>query len=492
MNSIKYPFILFLCLTLFFCILWCGSCTNDDDDDNDSPPAHVIYVDLDAAGDNDGSTWSNAFTDLQDALSSAASDAEIWVAAGTYKPTAGDDRSATFIVPEDVSVYGGFNGTETSREQREWLDNETTLSGDLMGDDQDFTNNDENVYHVVTGGDHTVLDGFFIIGGNADEYGGGVYAPGVSMNISHCVIHRNYSSRRGGGIFCRSSIMTLLDCSIVNNIAYDDGGGFCGEDSDIITITGCTFKDNQALTDSLAYGGGLSLSEPSAVLIEQSIFQGNFANNGGGAIELYHAPNNTVIKKCFFHDNTARGGGALFSENSVPQIVNCVFVANSADFGGAVYNFDSSSMTLINTTFAYNEATRAGSVRNYESTLEITNSIFWGGIGTETNNEIGNRDSLTIIRYSNVAGCQGSGSDWNTSLGQDGGGNIDQNPLFSNAENPLGADALPCTQDDGLNLQSGSPCIDSGTSTNAPSDDICGTARPQGNGIDMGAYEYAP
>ncbi len=59
-----------------------------------------------------------------------------------------------------------------------------------------------------------------------------------------------------------------------------------------------------------------------------------------------------------------------------------------------------------------------------------------------------------------------------------GTGNIDQDPEFINID------------DADYHLQSTSPCVDAGTSTDAPAEDYEGTSRPQGSGYDIGAYEY--
>ena len=82
--------------------------------------ASVIYVNAAASGPtHDGATWATAFADLQAALSAAGAADEIWVAAGTYAPTAGTDRTVSFALKNGVGVYGGFAGTETLRSQRD-------------------------------------------------------------------------------------------------------------------------------------------------------------------------------------------------------------------------------------------------------------------------------------------------------------------------------------------------------------------------------------
>lgn len=76
----------------------------------------VIYVDADATGANDGTSWSDAYNHLQDGLADAnsgAKPAEVRVAQGTYKPDQGaavtpGDRFATVQLINGVAIYGGF------------------------------------------------------------------------------------------------------------------------------------------------------------------------------------------------------------------------------------------------------------------------------------------------------------------------------------------------------------------------------------------------
>jgi hypothetical protein len=144
----------------------------------------IIYVDADADPGGLGTSWTDAYTDLQDALADAEAGGgdQIWVAAGTYKPTDGDDRTASFHLVNGVAIYGGFAGTETVLGQRDWVSNKTILSGNI-GDEE---TNADNSYHVLRGIDITeltVLDGLTITGGYAqdtanydDRFGGGLFA----------------------------------------------------------------------------------------------------------------------------------------------------------------------------------------------------------------------------------------------------------------------------------------------------------------------------
>lgn len=95
----------------------------------------IVYVDASASGTGNGSSCADAYPSLADALAGAASVTEIWVAQGTYQPTSGSDRTATFQLKDGVAIYGGFAGGETQLDQRDWQTNVTTISGDLNGDD---------------------------------------------------------------------------------------------------------------------------------------------------------------------------------------------------------------------------------------------------------------------------------------------------------------------------------------------------------------------
>ena len=68
-----------------------------------------------ATGNNNGSSWENAFTNLQLAISAASSGDEIWVAQGVYK--LGNNRTDSFDIPDGVTIYGGFAGDETNLAQ---------------------------------------------------------------------------------------------------------------------------------------------------------------------------------------------------------------------------------------------------------------------------------------------------------------------------------------------------------------------------------------
>ena len=168
-----------------------------------------IYVRASATGANDGTSWENARTSLAAALAAAPSGAEIWVAEGVYKPTAGNDRKARFAIPGNTKVYGGFAGVETKRSERDWIANPTVLSGEIGN----ASSRTDNSPMIVCGASGAVLDGFVVSGAycssgdsnNSSGFGlsesvtfGVVAAAGsgeapedFSFLVEHCVIEDN-------------------------------------------------------------------------------------------------------------------------------------------------------------------------------------------------------------------------------------------------------------------------------------------------------------
>src|SRR5262245_49553430 len=214
-------------------------------------PSTTWYVNgSDTTGTNDGSSWANAFTSLQSALTNAAvhSGDQIWVARGTYTPTSGTDRTISFVLDAGVAVYGGFAGTETALSQRNVATNVTTLSGEIgkPGD------NSDNSFHVVTssGLDKTaILDGFTISAGNANG--------DVSQQL-----------HLGGCLYNNSSSPTLTDLTFSGNFA-GTGGGMANDNHSSPTLTSVTFSGNHA--DS---GGGL-YNVASSPTLTNVTFSGN-------------------------------------------------------------------------------------------------------------------------------------------------------------------------------------------------------------------------
>ncbi|MFC6267391.1 T9SS type A sorting domain-containing protein [Frigoriflavimonas asaccharolytica] len=179
-----------------------------------------VYVASDVVGGaNNGTSWANAYTSLQNALlvNSFNGAKEFWVKAGTYTP--GTSQSDMFTIYPNQTVYGGFNGTETMLNQRNFRTNSTILSGDLLGNDNQYSLifNDplrhDNAYTVVRMlGDTPVLDGLTIARGNAEgsiasvQKGAAIYiVNAANAKIENCIIEMN-ACYGGGAIFSEDQI----------------------------------------------------------------------------------------------------------------------------------------------------------------------------------------------------------------------------------------------------------------------------------------------
>lgn len=521
-------------------------------------PPQVLFVNAASAGGN-GESWATAYRDLQEALTRAAeteSVREIWVAAGVYRPARPDgDRTATFQLLDNVAIYGGFVGSENTRDERDPAANETILSGDLAGDDDGTLNRGENVYHVVTGSgaDATaVLDGFTIRGGNANaagaSSGGGMLIDGGSPTIVNCRFEQNsaltsgggmlvldgqpairscrfegnLATSNGGGLSCVNADPTITDCVFEDNVSSGNGGGLVTANSRPV-LTGCTFAGNSAASGGAAYNGDRSAprfvrctfrsnaseSDGGAVAnvvdvlaeFEECVFEGNVAARSGGALGNSIDSDVLVVNARFVGNSASGSGGAILNFSSRPVLVNCAFSGNTAALGGAVANRQGADAVLINCTLAGNSATSGGAVYNsFESSPVLTNCILW------ENSEVGGQVNVLQMRTEsgdpvvNFSCIQG---------GWDGAGGeaiIDDDPLFVDA---AGADSAFGTPDDDLRLRAESPCIDAGTvrvdtrpaqpgDQRLPASDLDGAPRvADGNGddaarVDVGAYEFQP
>ncbi len=480
----------------------------------DSNPPPALFVDDDAPPGGDGHSWATAFKYLQDALAfvqspDGAGISEIWVAAGTYTPDRGTgrwqgDRTATFQLLNGVGLYGGFAGSETQRDQRDPEANQTILSGDLNGDDQPgFLNMADNSDHVVTGSNTNttaVLDGFIVESGihpvdyNSDS-GGGMLIYRGSPTVANCVIRKCYlGSGSGAGVYVQEGSPTFTNCAFVGNKTRDAGGGICFNGATtVLTLNGCTIASNIA-----AGGGGLSAYQGQLNMSDCRFVENTAtANNiGGGAISAYGTSIN--MKSCTFSRNTAPQSGAIAFGGALTA-VNCLFNGNSATAGtgGSLYAIGSGLVALTNCTVSGNSASLTGggiaTRSDFTGSMSIANCVFWGNrdqAGETYASQIGT--SPSTVWYSCIQG-------WTPADG--GPGNTGADPLLVD---PDGYDNIPGTDDDRLQLGSGSPALDAGDNMVVPLDvavDLAGNPRfvdeplvaDTGSGlppiVDMGAYE---
>jgi streptogramin lyase len=437
------------------------------------PVPGVVYVDSRATGGgNNGTSWANAFLDLQSGLAAATAGKELWVAQGTYTPTAGTDRAATFLLRSAVGVDGGFDGTETSRNQRDWTAHRTVLSGDIGVPHE----SSDNSYHVVSanGVDATaVLDGFTISGGNAD-------GPPSGACGAAC----------GGGLSLTSSSITLRNLTVTGNRASSSGGGLANVNS-AFSNPGSNLSDVRVIGNGAARGGGIYNQSAKLWLIRSTLT----ANTGTGA-GLYNASGNVSIWNTVLSGNgsPSTDGGAVYSDRGFLAMINSVATRNQAALGGALFIAGdvSSSVDIGMSTIAGNTAMQGGGgVWATGRTVQVISSI----LSSNTAPVAPQMNQGVAVMGSDIQGSGGSFS-WDTNLGSDGGTNIDADPLF-----------IDLAAGD-VRVQAASPVINRGVTSRLPADfadldgdgvmeqegipvDLGGNPRVVDGSLDMGAYETA-
>ncbi|MEM1329906.1 MAG: GC-type dockerin domain-anchored protein [Planctomycetota bacterium] len=430
----------------------------------DSVEIPVLRVDIDAKPGGLGGSWADAIDDLQRALMIARASGdvnEIWIAEGVYTP--GIYRADQFRLIGGVGWYGGFNGTETSREQRDPAAHVTVLSGDLNGDDADtetgaFGNTSDNTASVVYGfGEEglCILDGLTITGGaNVEGQGCGNNGPGrgtgggimtlfCDVEIRNCVFERNAASRGGGGFFPDITSWRIVGTDFINN-----------------RVVGVS-------TSASAAGAYLSGSGAPAELIN-SRFLGNVSDGSSSGM--------------FLIGGSPRVSNVLFSGNRCVGGSDTIYVRLSED---ATLN----NLTVLNNTCDGNVVS-AGVKLSFDATVRMANSIIWGN---STRTAMGSPrvdqftqyaawldDPTTTLTDTIVQGWTGSYA----------GSNIDTaDPLFIDA---LGLDGVAGTRDDNPRLSKGSPAIDTGVNSFVEPEvatDLDGNTRVVGATVDKGAYE---
>lgn len=250
--------------------------------------------------------------------------------------------------------------------------------------------------------ENCIFDSNYVVGEN-DSYGGAIQIgldtavsygvvrscvfknnKAVSLNgLSHagaaCVrngssyyncIFINNSADQGGALTYHAS-GNLYNCTLINNTANEFGGAVSIMrdylDNMNLNITKSIFKSNSA-----PLGGAVKL-DGFNIMIEDSIFEDNYASQYGGGVNI-NAANVKVIDSQFNGNNASINGGALFIKGMDVVISNSDFIKNNAlpdasklndGLGGAIY-VNSTKVLASNNNFKLNTA-RNGSAIYFDS-----------------------------------------------------------------------------------------------------------------------------
>ncbi len=368
--------------------------------------ASIIFVNSTAIGNNDGTTWGDAFLDLQQALLVSSYGDEIWVAQGIYHPTSTTNREISFEPKNGVKLYGGFAGHESLLTERDFQANKTVLSGDI-GVQGDANDNSHTIVYLADVDSSTCLDGFILSNGNANgnpvvygfysraRNGGAIYitannnAHATEPKITNCVFRLNSANQRGGAMFIYNQVGFAVNplfqkCQFVEN--YANFGGainiFGGNNENELKLTECLFELNSSFS-----GGAVQYDNNYGsrnLVFEGCEFSYNFSDDIGGVfyIESTNLDNSSVIlDNCKAFENSASEGAVIscagFEGYDRIFVVNSNFERNYAISAGVFSGYNNGRISIENCRFSDNSAIEAyGCFDFYGISLFINNSIF--------------------------------------------------------------------------------------------------------------------
>ncbi|MDZ4754563.1 MAG: hypothetical protein SGJ11_08705 [Phycisphaerae bacterium] len=327
----------------------------------------LILVNHAATGSNNGTSWTNAYTDLQSAVQELndpkfGGEGEIWVAQGTYKPTTGSSQAVSFELGSDITMLGGFAGGELSRSARDPRLNVTILSGEL-GAPGPVGNSQHVLLFQGEFNDNSTVDGFTIRDGAAtvaEGGGGAVIGNGASPVISNCVITNNTGSGNGSAVLISgpATSATIANCIITGSTAIASGTPGLHISGAPATIDNCTVAGNS--TASAGVSAGITTSSGvSSALVQNTLVFGNTA----GAFSILPAQFRNNSQPVTVTHCAIQG----FTQGSLPgaTVVNTFAAANDggvADANGPDDTFGTADDNF--TPSACSELVDAGSSTN--------------------------------------------------------------------------------------------------------------------------------
>ncbi len=331
------------------------------------------------SGVNQHGTWDNATYELQQAIDHlhANGGGEVWVAGGTYFPTSllaaapdapnppltdpedpaspADGRQLSFIMASGVLVIGGFDGSESSKDDRPSdlfdTENKVILSGDIGVP----ALNEDNVYHVVIfppeTDDSAILQNVEVTGGYADgpadyfaKTGAGVHIREGGL-LKECQVYDNTSAGSGGGVYLYKG-GKVESCIVFENNAFVQGGGIYSNLGGEISKT-AIYSNTAGNIENDGKGGGVLFvanDDAEEGSISHSAIFANQSTNKGGGIANYLG--GQIINNYIGNNEAAGKGGGVFLQAG-GQMLNNTVVSNAGDQGAALYCSDGG--TVYNT-----------------------------------------------------------------------------------------------------------------------------------------------
>ncbi len=374
----------------------------------------ILYVKPDGTGD--GSSWDNAMGDPQAAIEKLYETrrydgelGEVWIAAGTYSPQStyeGKHYTASFRMRDNINLYGGFEGNELLKSQREkgekpWdFANETILQASNY-DDKQFNWNDIDKRWIVTSESNHVL--WFAPMDSNEEFANQTIVEGITIEGGNAMGldgKDDFLTDRGAGVYMRTNSM-LRYCKVQNCCAAGDGGGVYLHNASIegCLIYNCSAKNN---------GGGIHL-EMQGYITETAVM--NCSAIDGAGIYLNKSDDTfnesfIILKTSVISNNVSKANGAVYV-NGAGNILNCTITNNQTA--------RTTDVADINATF-----TSGLYIKNKAS---IANTILWNN---DLQNNTTNATQLFVldpvdnaVNFYNIAIANKNAAIWNNTYVSD-------------------------------------------------------------------------
>ncbi|MFH1422121.1 MAG: PKD domain-containing protein, partial [Planctomycetota bacterium] len=298
----------------------------------------LIYVDLNATGAEDGSTWDDAFTYIQDGLDAAEDGETVCVANGTYT-----GFGNTNLIFGGIAIHLKSDGGAES----------CIIDGE--GLDRCFTFEDGETAEAI-------VEGFTIRNGYSYDYGGCIYCEYDSNpTIKDCIITGGLGEMGGGGIACEMASPTIINCTITENTNSMSGAGGINLSSSNAVITNCIISNNTMDSWSWMGAGGIGFEYGSSAIITNCLICDNTGSMGGagGANFTESSP---VFINCTIAGNFSDmdGGGVFIDMDSVPEFYNTIIWGNMSFFSGPDIYTDNEDNSAVFEFCDFDESTVEG------------------------------------------------------------------------------------------------------------------------------------
>jgi len=358
----------------------------------------IVYVYKKATGANNGTSWTDAYTELYTAVNNASAGDELWVAQSNgflewYHPGPGVSPSTEVItVNKPLTIYGGMPVGSTSISERTF-------------DKKSILNGQSNSFHsllkleISTG--EFILDNFDIVNfGTTSSYPIIVDGTGpeiTQVKFKNCLFEGNVSS-----VACvyelasNNSVLAIENCYFTRN---EGKLSSCISKNSILAlyVNNSAFFNNKADSTTTTQSGAIySIYETT---IDNCVFKENEGDLAGAVYIVNYGAYTIDINHCVFYKNKSTANPALYGSGGALRIAtksdesvkNSIFWENESTLssnGNQIYVINTSSTTVsfevqhcciqdgISTGAVLTENSPGNIVVSDDGTLVITDPLF--------------------------------------------------------------------------------------------------------------------